>query len=322
MTVQECISDVDSIEPNAYTNTQKAGWLSECEGKVYASLFLVQPYEFTPITAADSRILALPAPYDRMYPRYLQAMIHYANGEYDRYANSMAAFNEVWAEANRWFGGDYDVTDRLRSRSFSAEIGGEIGPQIVMTVPEGCAIVAGRLMVENPYTLSGSSTVQAWFDTPANTLGASVSLAQHGSAQLPMLIADRGGTNLGVTMGPGAWTEEGTVYLTGKLLIPDEEWIFRNRKKPSFTIGGGPVSPYTPDLTKIPVTINIPTLSALPYVVEDERITENHVVFETELGNPGAQGGPWTVTTEAGKATISGTLLGTTSLKLVLGISA
>jgi hypothetical protein len=111
MTVQGCIEYVDSIEPNAYTETQKAGWLSECEGKVYTSLFLVQPYEFTPVTASDSRTLALPAPYDRMYPRYLQAMIHYANGEYDRYAASMQVFNAAWGEFVRWFSRTYNPAD-------------------------------------------------------------------------------------------------------------------------------------------------------------------------------------------------------------------
>lgn len=163
MTVQECIAYIDAVEPNAYTEAQKAGWLSECEGKVYTALFLVQPYEFTPITAADSRVLALPAPYDRMYPRYLQAMIHYANGEYDRYANSMAAFNEVWAEANRWFGGDFDVTDRLRNRRFEAEIQLSDSDQTIFTIPEGCALAAGRIVVrkESTYTLSN------YFESPA-----------------------------------------------------------------------------------------------------------------------------------------------------------
>lgn len=151
MTVQECINYIDSIEPNAYTDTQKAGWLSECEGKVYTSLFLVQPYEFTPITASDSRTLALPAPYDRMYPRYLQAMIHYANGEYDRYANSMAVFNEVWAEANRWFGGDYDVTDRLRNRRVTIDIPSGVDYYSLIELPQGCALVAARLDVITPF---------------------------------------------------------------------------------------------------------------------------------------------------------------------------
>lgn len=307
MTVQECIEYMDSIEPNAYTDAQKAGWLSECEGKVYASLFLVQPYEFTPITAADSRILALPAPYDRMYPRYLQAMIHYANGEYDRYANSMAVFNEVWAEANRWFGGDYDVTDRLRNRRFSADVNPEPGHQILMEIPEGCAVAAGRIIIQKPYTVEipryyamdpilagnycrknedgtyGSWTLtetipaggwmrydvphgsvfwratlestlysvpltiaatgtgtemdftcfaQLWFDDPAYPIGDRINLEERGTKPLNMLIAERGGSKLGITVGPGYWDPRlptGKMAFTGHLLIPDEEWAYEDR---------------------------------------------------------------------------------------------
>lgn len=162
MTVQDCIDYVDGIEHNAYNNAQKAGWINECEGKVYTQLFLVQPYEYKPANQA----LALPAPYDRMYSRYLQAMIHYANGEYDRYANSMAAFNEVWAEANRWFGGDFDVTDRLRNRRVTLDIAPEIGSRVLVELPEGCAVVAGRIDVLRAFT-AGPLALQTIEDMPA-----------------------------------------------------------------------------------------------------------------------------------------------------------
>lgn len=296
MTVQECIEYMDSIEPNAYTDTQKAGWLSECEGKVYTSLFLVQPYEFTPITAADARTLALPAPYDRMYPRYLQAMIHYANGEYDRYANSMAVFNEVWAEANRWFGGDFDVTDRLRNRRFEAAVTVTLlDPTCVFQqIPERCAIAAGRILVETPYTAKNIYTARetlsagtycmqdangTWkhFTLPEISVGGSVwlsgatasykatSAAQpavtgatagksgtelvirvtaevwagdktnviaqgyldvRGSVPLPMILSDRDGMEVGITVRDLASDSTGAAKLTGHLLIPDEEWSY------------------------------------------------------------------------------------------------
>ena len=168
MTVQECIEYMDAIEPNAYTAAQKAGWLSECEGKVYTQLFLVQPDEFTPIHRADDRMLALPLPHDRLYPRYLQAMIHYANGDYDRYANSMAAFNEAWGEANRWFGGDFDVTDRLRNRRVALDIPPEPGSRVIIALPAGCAIAAGRIDVLRAFT-ADSPALQTTEDLPAGS---------------------------------------------------------------------------------------------------------------------------------------------------------
>ena len=291
MTIQECIDYVDSIEPNAYNNAQKAAWVNEIEGKVYTQLFLVQPYEYKTVTQQ----LALPAPYDRMYSRYLQAMIHYADGEYNRYQNSYAMFNEVWAEANRWFGGDFDVTDRLRNRSFEVKIQPEPGDQTVFTIPAGCALVAGRIRILSPFVqlypiykihagdegyfyftfhydndtdyqftttfrseigdiveLNPSHTI--WVRdgevianiTPSEgdtglmldwTLGnlkassnfgeyGQISVTEKGALPLPMISADREDLNINITMGPGYWTKEGTVELTGRLLIPDEKWHY------------------------------------------------------------------------------------------------
>ena len=113
MTVHQCIAFVDGIEPNAYTNAQKAAWLSECEGQVYTDVFLLHPYEFTPVEydPENDRILAVYPPHDKIYPRYLQAMIHYANGEYDRYAASMQVFNGAWGEFVRWFCRTYSPAD-------------------------------------------------------------------------------------------------------------------------------------------------------------------------------------------------------------------
>ena len=113
MTVHQCIALVDGIEPNAYTKEQKAAWLSECEGQVYTDVFLLHPYEFTPVTYDEDkdRTLAVYPPHDKLYPRYLQAMIHYANGEYDRYAASMQVFNAAWGEFVHWFSRTYNPAD-------------------------------------------------------------------------------------------------------------------------------------------------------------------------------------------------------------------
>lgn len=215
MTIQECIDYVDSIEPNAYSDTQKAAWLNECEGKVYTQLFLVQPYEYKTVT----QDLALPAPYDRMYSRYLQAMIHYADGEYNRYQNSYAMFNEVWAEANRWFGGDFDVTDRLRNRSFQVSISTD--DQTIMDIPEGCSVVAGRMLVKG-FTAAGALTAQL---SMKGVTICTIDLTADGVTPLPMLTADRSGAALEIEI-TGAATQEGTMTLTGRLLIPDERWHY------------------------------------------------------------------------------------------------
>lgn len=65
--------------------------------------------------------------------------------------------------------------------------------------------------------------------------------------------------------------------------------------------------------------VQISAVTSLPVTVTDDLITVDHVVLEAELGDPQAQTSEWTVTTAAGSATISGSVSGTTSLKLILG---
>ena len=42
---------------------------------------------------ADAAPLLAPAPYDGLYRHYVEAQIHYANGELERYNNAMALWN-------------------------------------------------------------------------------------------------------------------------------------------------------------------------------------------------------------------------------------
>lgn len=117
LTLADVISRVDGIEPNAYTNDQKTAWVNEVEGKVYTEVFLLTPYEFRPLTYADDSgtTLAVMPPHDKLYPLYLQAMVLYANGEYDRYTNAMAMFNAAWGEFVRWFARTYAPADGYRA---------------------------------------------------------------------------------------------------------------------------------------------------------------------------------------------------------------
>lgn len=117
MTLSQVISFVDAIEPNAYTNDQKTAWVSECEGMAYTEVFLLSPYEFHPLAyAADAGTeLAVMPPHDKIYPMYLQAKIHFANGEYDRYSNAMALFNAAWGEFVRWFARVYSPADGYKA---------------------------------------------------------------------------------------------------------------------------------------------------------------------------------------------------------------
>ncbi len=290
MTILECIHKVDAIEPNDYTNEQKARWVWECEGKLWNQVFLMQAGEFQPEEGTDAT-LSLPVPYDRVYPLYLQAMIHYANGEYDRYANSMAVFNGAWGEVHRWIGGSFDVSNLWRNKRMEAEIDPAAGDQAVMTIPQGCALVGVRLALLTPFgrqyptlvqteimysgtyclevdgswshfelgtalpagtrfwligtslyyqvpsqqpqtallidgkegtELDFSIRAQLWVNDPTMPVGLPAPLDERKSTPEPMLIGDIGGTEIGVTLGPGSWDTEGKLILSGRMLVSDE----------------------------------------------------------------------------------------------------
>ena len=61
------------------------------------------------------------------------------------------------------------------------------------------------------------------------------------------------------------------------------------------------------------------SFSSLPKTISNDQITANHVALKLELGTPTAMVGEWTVTTSSGSLTISGTISGSTTIKLVLG---
>lgn len=113
MTVQGAIEYADEMKPNAFSNEVKTKWLADLEGRLAASVFLMAPAEFRPKLMyrwpedKDYELLVDP-PYDDLYTLWLQAKIDEANGEYDKYANSMAIYNEHYGSFVRWFAGLYD----------------------------------------------------------------------------------------------------------------------------------------------------------------------------------------------------------------------
>lgn len=66
------------------------------------------------------------------------------------------------------------------------------------------------------------------------------------------------------------------------------------------------------------LVLDIAAFSSLPKTITNSAITENHVLSEAILGTPSAQSNDWNVATANGSATISGTISGSTTLRLVL----
>lgn len=102
MTIQDAIEWVDRKKYNVYTREDKLRWLSEQDGEVWEFLSNFEEFDGTfsgyDDTTELSRELLVPAPYDRLYLRWLEAQIDYANQEYTKFNNAMALHLAAWRE--------------------------------------------------------------------------------------------------------------------------------------------------------------------------------------------------------------------------------
>lgn len=113
MTLSEVIAKVDEIKPNAFSNEAKTAWMNEAEGMVQTEVFLLAPEEIITYDYAKDKDteLLVQSPHDKLYPSYLTAMIDFANGEYNKYQNTMQMFNSHFGEFMRWFALNYRPAD-------------------------------------------------------------------------------------------------------------------------------------------------------------------------------------------------------------------
>lgn len=121
--IKEVIERVDGIKPNAFTEDQKVAWLALLEGKLAADVFLMSiddirklKYRFPEDMETE---LMVSFPHEDIYEHWLEAQIDYANGEYDKYQNSMALYNASYESFTLWFYNTYDPAQGyMRSDEF------------------------------------------------------------------------------------------------------------------------------------------------------------------------------------------------------------
>jgi len=105
MKIQEALQWVDEVKPNAFSAAVKTGWLA-------ADVFLMAPAELAQFRYAwpadKDRPLLVAPPHDDIYTAWLQAKIDEANGEYNKYQNTMQLYNEAYGSFLRWFCQLYD----------------------------------------------------------------------------------------------------------------------------------------------------------------------------------------------------------------------
>lgn len=99
MKIMEAISRIDILKPNAFSEKEKIAWLSTLDGLIKKEI--IDAHEgsedvifkgYTGDTAVTEELL-VPSPYDDVYLRWLEMQMDYTNGEFDKYENSVIAYN-------------------------------------------------------------------------------------------------------------------------------------------------------------------------------------------------------------------------------------
>ena len=109
MTIIEAINKIDNLKPNSYIQQDKVKWLSILDGIIKKEIIdthegaesvVFNGYEAETPLATE---LLVPAPYDDVYVKWLEAQIDYANGETAKYNNSMVMYNTAYSAFERYY---------------------------------------------------------------------------------------------------------------------------------------------------------------------------------------------------------------------------
>ena len=117
MTIRQAIDEVCLYVANSMDEGWMIKQLSRCESALYITIIQVykpetEPFEGFREDTPDETVLLVGEPHDVLYVRWLEAQIHYVNGDIDRYNNAITMFNaEVQA-----FRREYARTAAVSSR--------------------------------------------------------------------------------------------------------------------------------------------------------------------------------------------------------------
>ncbi len=102
MNINEAINRLDALKANTYNQPEKIEWLSRVDSMVKKQIIDThEGGEAVSFTGYDEDTdphteLLVPAPYDEVYLRWMEAQIDYHNGEYDKYNNAIIMFNTAF----------------------------------------------------------------------------------------------------------------------------------------------------------------------------------------------------------------------------------
>lgn len=113
MKIREAIARIDERMHNTYSKEDKVEWLSKLDWMVKKNIVdthvggdsvIFDGYDEN--TDPETELL-VPEPYNEVYPRWLEAQIHYANGEYGKYNNAILMFNTEYQSYSDYYNRTY-----------------------------------------------------------------------------------------------------------------------------------------------------------------------------------------------------------------------
>lgn len=102
MTMIEAINKIDALKYNTYSLADKVDWLSRLDWMVKRQIIDThEGGDGVSFAGYDENtdlhtVLLVPAPFDEVYIRWLEAQIDYANGETDKFNASIIMYNTAY----------------------------------------------------------------------------------------------------------------------------------------------------------------------------------------------------------------------------------
>ena len=102
MTIMDALYRIDELKPSSYSQPEKIKWLSSLDGVIKSEIIDTHEggedivFSSYGEDANLNTVMLVPAPYDDIYLKWLEAQIDYNNGEIGKYNNSIVAYNDAY----------------------------------------------------------------------------------------------------------------------------------------------------------------------------------------------------------------------------------
>lgn len=103
MTISEAISQTRKLSGNAVDDNTMCRWLSELDGRLMLDFYKGGEWMSYSLPDDEDHELLVPFPWDELYVHYLEAMVYYSNGEFERYRNSYEMYNKKELDFRQWY---------------------------------------------------------------------------------------------------------------------------------------------------------------------------------------------------------------------------